>query len=436
MRNPAIRVLLVAFLAVALVAGAGVAVGEVAPSTHPSPPESTPTSSIGTAASPQVDGTAVPTGETRIRIDLRSNRDARWEVVVRYEFADPNRTAAFETVGERFVEGEVGPTPALFERFAEEASRNTDREMSVVNVEREYVVIEDPETAGNGTDGGDSSGAGAAETGESGEIAAAGELRLTFVWTEFLAEDGEDLVLGDALTTANNGTWLRSLESGQTIEVTTPDGYSISGTPGANVRLEDNAVVIQGPRVFADGDRVAVVYAPTPTTPAGETPPWTLLAGAIVLAAVVIAGGLVGYRRYGSGDGTTATEPDRPGPGTGSETRTVDEDETVGEGADDDLAGGAGDEPEEDLSLLSDEERVERLLGRNGGRMRQADIVAETGWSDAKVSQLLSAMADEGRVEKLRLGRENLISLPDDASDASGPDGPNGSEDSADGDGT
>jgi hypothetical protein len=27
---------------------------------------------------------------------------------------------------------------------------------------------------------------------------------------------------------------------------------------------------------------------------------------------------------------------------------------------------------------------------------------------------LLSAMADEGRVNKLRLGRENLISLPDD----------------------
>jgi hypothetical protein len=73
--------------------------------------------------------------------------------------------------------------------------------------------------------------------------------------------------------------------------------------------------------------------------------------------------------------------------------------------------------------------------------MRQADIVAETGWSDAKVSQLLSAMADEGRVEKLRLGRENLISLPDDASDddasdAKGSDGPNGSEGSADGDGT
>jgi hypothetical protein len=62
--------------------------------------------------------------------------------------------------------------------------------------------------------------------------------------------------------------------------------------------------------------------------------------------------------------------------------------------------------------LLSDEERVERLLRSNGGRMRQADIVTETGWSNAKVSQLLSSMDEADRVDKLRIGRENLISLP------------------------
>jgi uncharacterized membrane protein len=52
--------------------------------------------------------------------------------------------------------------------------------------------------------------------------------------------------------------------------------------------------------------------------------------------------------------------------------------------------------------------------------MKQAAIVDETGWSDAKVSQLLSSMADDGRVEKLRLGRENLISLPDDGDEGKG----------------
>ncbi len=67
-----------------------------------------------------------------------------------------------------------------------------------------------------------------------------------------------------------------------------------------------------------------------------------------------------------------------------------------------------------DVELLSDEERVERLLEENGGRMKQARIVSETGWSNAKVSQLLSAMDEEGRIDKLRIGRENLISFPDE----------------------
>ena len=46
--------------------------------------------------------------------------------------------------------------------------------------------------------------------------------------------------------------------------------------------------------------------------------------------------------------------------------------------------------------------------------MKQANIVKETGWSNAKVSQLLSAMEEDGQIDKLRIGRENLISFPDE----------------------
>ncbi len=66
-----------------------------------------------------------------------------------------------------------------------------------------------------------------------------------------------------------------------------------------------------------------------------------------------------------------------------------------------------------DPSLLSDEERVHRMLSDNGGRMKQATIVKETGWSNAKVSQLLSKMDDDEEIEKLRIGRENLITHPE-----------------------
>jgi uncharacterized membrane protein len=80
--------------------------------------------------------------------------------------------------------------------------------------------------------------------------------------------------------------------------------------------------------------------------------------------------------------------------------------------AESDESGDTGDE-RLDETLLSDEERVERLLESNGGRMKQAAIVEETDWSNAKVSQLLSSMDEEDRIDKLRIGRENLISFPD-----------------------
>jgi Uncharacterized membrane-associated protein/domain len=63
---------------------------------------------------------------------------------------------------------------------------------------------------------------------------------------------------------------------------------------------------------------------------------------------------------------------------------------------------------------LTDEERVRELLELNGGRIRQADIAAEFDWSDSKTSRVVGRMADDGSVEKLQLGRENLVALPDE----------------------
>jgi uncharacterized membrane protein len=74
--------------------------------------------------------------------------------------------------------------------------------------------------------------------------------------------------------------------------------------------------------------------------------------------------------------------------------------------------------PEEEL--LTDEDRVLQLLEDNGGRMKQANIVEETGWSKSKVSMLLSDMEDEEEISKLRVGRENIVSLSGHEPDAAG----------------
>ena len=423
MRNPAPRVLLVAMIVVVGVAGVGVPVaGDAAPTSLSPSHESvvndrTAAPSTATTAAPaldsvivdeaqQIDGGFDPNTETRIQIELSPDRDASWEVSVRYELTTADEQTAFETAADRFLAGEIGPDATIFEGFAREANQNVDRPMQIEAVDRDATVHEDPsafEIAGD-------------------DAVAVGELRLTFVWTSFLAEDGENLVLGDALTTPNEGTWLVTLTEAQTIEVTTPDGYSVTDTPDSTAaRLSGGDIIIEGPQLFEDDERVVVVY--TPTSAVG--PPWAMLAGAIVLGALLIAGSIIGYRRFSDEEAAEAetaveseTETDTSGAaGPGAETTASNSNTASAAESDTD------DETEADLSLLSDEERVERLLADSGGRMRQADIVSETGWSDAKVSQLLSSMTDAGRVEKLRLGRENLISLPDDTEATSNVDG-------------
>ena len=74
------------------------------------------------------------------------------------------------------------------------------------------------------------------------------------------------------------------------------------------------------------------------------------------------------------------------------------------------VAGEAGGEA--GAALLSDEDRVRQLLEDNGGRMKQTQIVDATEWSKSKVSMLLSEMEDDDEITKIRIGRENIISLP------------------------
>ena len=75
-----------------------------------------------------------------------------------------------------------------------------------------------------------------------------------------------------------------------------------------------------------------------------------------------------------------------------------------------DAIGPANDAADTD-PLLTDEDRVKRLLRENGGRLQQGEFVERTDWSKSKVSRLLSRMEDEGEIEKIAIGRENLIAL-------------------------
>lgn len=71
------------------------------------------------------------------------------------------------------------------------------------------------------------------------------------------------------------------------------------------------------------------------------------------------------------------------------------------------------DETTTGADVMTDTERVQTLLEANDGRMRQTAIADEFDWSASKVSRVIGKMVDEDTVEKLKLGRENLIDLVD-----------------------
>ena len=65
-----------------------------------------------------------------------------------------------------------------------------------------------------------------------------------------------------------------------------------------------------------------------------------------------------------------------------------------------------------DLETMAKEDAVRAVLAANGGRMRQSEVVDETGWSKATVSRVLSRMADDDEVTKINVGRGNVVALP------------------------
>ena len=75
--------------------------------------------------------------------------------------------------------------------------------------------------------------------------------------------------------------------------------------------------------------------------------------------------------------------------------------------------------PAMDGAPRSKEDEVFNVIHEHGGQMRQADLVDETEWSKATVSRLLSTLEDEGRVEKIRVGRGNVVRVTDAATEDS-----------------
>ncbi|WP_435319000.1 helix-turn-helix transcriptional regulator [Haloarchaeobius sp. TZWSO28] len=374
-----------------------------------------PTAEVAQAPTPTVDA---PRGDlagaqefdrTQFQIRLYENGSARFAIHYERNLNESERSQ-FEEFAERFENNET-ELWTDFQRRADSlvaAGRNqTGREMTATGFQRRANI----QTGFNDI----------------------GVVEMSFVWTGFARESGDRLVVSDVF---EGGLYIGPSQS---LVVETGSNLSFAsvtpeGTFSGNSPATSDSVTWQGEKQFSDerprielvpadsaggttsggGETTAPGDGPTDAGPSdgGGFPTMPVL---LVVALVGVGGVVVWWRTRDDGAPATTTSTEGP---TGPDTAEMSGGATTDTAAEADEP--APEPAVSDEELLTDEDRVRKLLEEHGGRMRQSNIVDETDWSKSKVSMLLSDMEDEGDISKLRVGRENIVSLAGHEPDAAG----------------
>jgi len=384
-------VLLACCLAVALTASTGLAAGGAAPS-EPLSPVGDGDSSAAAADQPEPwdvqDGDQPAVDNTITRVELAANGSATWTLQIRTRLATEADVEEYRTFQASFREN-TSEYLGAFERRMTGVVANADgqfpREMRATNFEASTAIQEVPQRWGVVT--------------------------YEFTWHGFAAAEDDRVVVGDVFA---GGFFI---DDDDVLEIVAPPEYAVAETDPAPDESRADAAEWHGREDFADG-RPHLVAERTDSgagATGGLDPLGPAVVGVAVLLVVVVAAGAVGLRD-GSVGPVAALRRRFGAHGNDARGTGAADDEAA---VTDQAAGACGDgDP-----LLTDADRVEALLAERGGRVKQSDIVDELGWSKSKGSRVLSSMAEEGRIRKLRIGRENIIEHQDGQASPSGDGG-------------
>lgn len=408
------------------------------------------------AMGPATAATQPATDSTVTRIAVAPNGTATWAVQIRTRLTSDADVADYERFQERFRENTsryLVPFRDRMRGVVADADGSVDRSMRA----RDF----------------------RAETGIQAVPRQWGVVTYEFEWVGFAARDGESVVVGDVFGGQFFLTENDTLEvvgpGGYAVADADPEPAQQESRTvrwfGRRAFADDRPSVRFEPLPTATATATAastpgsggptVTDGRTDGTPdeaggtgagdPGTTAPGTseggvgdsLLVALAVLTVGILVVGAARYWRSGDagfpgGTGTSASgtgaaaddgstgevggEPETTAGGASAATggRTTDAAGTSGaadESGDGGEDGATGIDPD---PVVTDRDRVRRLLTEHDGQLRQSEIVDGLDWSKSKTSRVLSDMAEDGVVEKLRIGRENVIRL--EAGDDAGED--------------
>ncbi|WP_254537793.1 helix-turn-helix transcriptional regulator [Halomarina litorea] len=342
---------------------------------------------------------------TVFSIEVYENGSARWTFSYRRSLANESERAQFEAYAEEFNAEETATYRDFMRRadaLVRAGANETGREMSATDFRREASVS----NLGN-----------------------QGIVEMSFRWDGFAVTEGDRVVVGDVFegglyigpTQRFVVRWESSLEPRTTEPPptqNTSDSLVWSGGENGIQFLDGQPRVVFGPATNGTGDGSgagggAGTAGPNDSGLAGDVgtpddgddlPLWPLVVGVVVVVGSVGVAARRGHLTPESDgeDGSPGADVGTPSDGDGGVPATDPPEPAV---------------PDEEF--MTDEDRVLAMLDANGGRMKQVNIVEESDWSKSKVSMLLSEMEEAGRISKLRVGRENIISRAGDEPAAS-----------------
>lgn len=312
--------------------------------------------------------TVPETDTTTTRITTAEDGSATWELTVRMALETETDVEEFIAFQETFEQNRSQYVSEFRDRMTpvvDNAANATRREMTARNFTAETGIQQTPRRWGYVTYRFQWDGVARAEDGR----IAVGDV---FQGGYFLGED--DILVFDM-----------------------PEGYEPTDVDPDPDRNRGDEIQYNGPASFED-ERPRAVFTDgtTDSNDGGDLPTAEsaggsqAILGAVGLLVVLVVAGLAYGRLRETDDDqqTTAGEPSSSASSPPAES---------------------GDSPT--ASLATDEDRVRSLLEAEGGRVRQADVADRLDWSDSKTSRVLSDMAEDGDIEKLRIGRENVIDL-------------------------
>jgi uncharacterized membrane protein len=192
------------------------------------------------------------------------------------------------------------------------------------------------------------------------------KVRYEFTWTNFAEKEGDELRVGDAIEAG----FLDLPTAADVLTIKYPAGYGVREVTPEPKETRDRELTWYGEQSFSFGrPSITLVLLPSP---------WPPLMIIVVISCGVIAAWFFWFKRLFKPLLKTAEKPELP---------------------------------RAERVLKSETERAIEILKEAGGKMYQTELVRRLDISKSKGSALLNSMEQRGEIQRMRMGRKNLIIL-------------------------